>query len=539
MPVDAVGVGHRGRGLAAGGPRPGDRVRRGQAVDVAGRRGGVQRPPEDAAAPLVVGAGEAHVHAARRGPRRRRPPRSRATPRPRGRRRPRSRRASGRGPHRARTLHPAPRRAVQRPSRRRGRPTVTRPGPAQYQEQRQRWRGTALTSGSWPRCQSWWSIGGRRQPVRAGQQLDRVQRRTPGSRPPRGCRARAGRRRRCGRPGRRRRRGRRAMRSTWGTRLSAKAVSRSTSSNRPSPLAVEGPGQVRHGDLGPLVERHLDSPTSPSPYVATSWASGIDAERVDQRGGRPARRRAPASPPSRRTGRPAGAPRSRQAWANSSSRSSTGPGCGWPNTDAHVAASAPASQSAVGGPSRATWSASASASVRAPDSPGRLRSSREPARAEVHRVPGHDLGRHRLVVAGRHLLGQQRRVVGRQVGGQPVERRRGRCARSWRRPPRSRTAARRRAKTSSAGRIVVDGGHVVSHGPARSASGGRCGRRRPRRPAWRRACPGRGRRGTRPARAPAASSPQLVAQARAAPNLRAWAGSTRLSSSPVSTSVAG
>ena len=75
-------------------------------------------------------------------------------------------------------------------------------------------------------------------------------------------------------------------------------------------------------------------------------------------------------------------------------------------------------------------------------------------------------------------------------------------------------------------------------GPFRAASAGRRGRRRPRRPASRSACPGRGRPGLHPHqdRMPVAAPARPLQRAA---NLRAWAGSARLSSSPVRTSVAG
>ena len=117
------------------------------------RRGGrVSR--RSAPAPFVVGADQAKAHRAEPGTcrRRRRSPRMPGRP--------------GRRPRRPRSTGPA-----------------LRPSPAtllaaQYHEHRQRWQGTALIAGSWPRCQA----GGRCWPA-SGRRAGPAVRRRAGRRP--------------------------------------------------------------------------------------------------------------------------------------------------------------------------------------------------------------------------------------------------------------------------------------------------------------------------------------------------------------------
>src|SRR5690606_38223283 len=138
---------------------------------------------------------------------------------------------------------------------------------------------------------------------------------------------------------------------------------------------------------------------------------------------------------------------------------------------------------------------------------------------------GQDLHGHGLLVAGGALLRQQRRLLGCDRAGQPVER----VEVDGHVPGPSGDGGAGRADAVELGAIVV--GHAPS--PI-------CQRRNEWTSAASSACvdaglpwpwPARGSTRTSTGR----SSPQLVAHASAAPNLRAWAGSTRLSCSPVST----
>src|SRR5690606_32274224 len=160
-----------------------------------------------------------------------------------------------------------------------------------------------------------------------------------------------------------------------------------------------------------------------------------------------------------------------------------------------------------------------------------LAQHREPAGAEVHGVPGQDLHGHGLLVAGGSLLRQQRGLLGLDRARQPVER--VEVDGDVPRPAGDGGAGPADAVEDGLGAIVV-----------RHAPSPMCQWRNVWTSAASSACldaglpwPGPARGSTRTSTG--RSSPQLVAHASAAPNLRAWAGSTRLSCSPVRTSVAG